>query len=84
MFRAKCLQAEMWENSPNVLAQLEGVGPAKLKALKSVGIRSFEDLENAEITQLEQKLGRALRNVNDLKSLGARFPRVDVAVHRVS
>lgn len=52
-FRAKC-----WEDSPNVLRQLDKIGPLAVKKLVGKGIFSFEDLRHIDAQLIEVALSR--------------------------
>lgn len=50
----KCLEVRMWENSAQMLSQLPKIGPASVESLQSAGIKSFEDLLNANAREIEK------------------------------
>eukprot|EP00762_Andalucia_godoyi_P006371 ANDGO_05917.mRNA.1 ATP-dependent DNA helicase MER3 homolog len=49
----KCFRQRMWEVSPYVTAQLEGIGESLSKSLASAGVATFQDLEEADPRKLE-------------------------------
>ncbi|RUS28853.1 Sec63 Brl domain-containing protein [Jimgerdemannia flammicorona] len=51
LFRS--LRAKIWENSPLVLRQLEGIGPSSAKLLAAASITSFQKLENTDPGRIE-------------------------------
>ncbi|KAI9092146.1 Sec63 Brl domain-containing protein [Phlyctochytrium arcticum] len=55
---ARCLHAKTWENSPLLLKQIEGVGPALASMFSKAGILTFDKLESTEATQIEFRVNR--------------------------
>ncbi|KAI7627064.1 P-loop containing nucleoside triphosphate hydrolase protein [Hortaea werneckii] len=55
---ARSLAAQVWDDSPLHMKQLEGVGPVAVRKLAGAGIRSIEDIENSEPHRLEHILSR--------------------------
>ena len=50
---ARCFSAKCWENSPDELRQLQGVGPAAMKKFSMANIRSLEDLASIDAHKIE-------------------------------
>ncbi|KAK1325512.1 hypothetical protein QJS10_CPA01g01257 [Acorus calamus] len=55
---AKCLDQRLWDDSPYLLKQLSGIGMVTAKALRSMGISSFEALAEADPRKIEIITGR--------------------------
>ena len=50
---ARSFSAKCWENSPNQLRQLPGVGPAAVKKFSVANIRTLEDLASIDAHKIE-------------------------------
>lgn len=53
----RCINGRCWEDSPNELRQLDGVGPASVKKFCNHNVLSLEDARSLTNTQLEYYLG---------------------------
>jgi hypothetical protein len=54
----KCVVNRTWEDSPDYLRQLDGIGPALAAKLTAAGLATFESVERALPHQLEAAVGR--------------------------
>jgi predicted flap endonuclease-1-like 5' DNA nuclease len=52
-FRNKCLRQKLWEDTLNVVRQLDKIGPASAASLVAAGITSFEKLEQTDPRTIE-------------------------------
>ncbi|KAK6538055.1 Sec63 [Orbilia ellipsospora] len=55
---AKCIEAKVWENSPSMLLQLEGVGAVGVRKFVNNDIRTIAQLEELETHKIEMILSR--------------------------
>ncbi|KAL0461411.1 UNVERIFIED_CONTAM: DExH-box ATP-dependent RNA helicase DExH17 [Sesamum latifolium] len=81
---AKCLHQKFWNDSPNLLKQLPGIGMVTAKALYSMGVTSFETLFEADPRKIELVTGRKYPFGNHIKeSLLTLPPKIEMAVREV-
>ena len=67
---ARCFSARCWENSPNQLRQLDGIGPATVKKFAMANVRTLADLAVLEQHRVEMIASRNPPfGVNILKEL---------------
>ncbi|KAK9389709.1 Sec63 Brl domain-containing protein [Lipomyces mesembrius] len=70
---ARSLQAEIWDNSANVLLQIEGVGPTTLRKFLNRNIQTFADLASMDILGIESVLslskGRGMKYLQDVEKI---------------
>ncbi|KAK9470828.1 P-loop containing nucleoside triphosphate hydrolase protein [Dipodascopsis tothii] len=70
---SRALAAEVWELGPEVLMQLDGIGPATLRKFVARDVRSFADLAALETRHVEEILGlnpgRGQRYLKDVSSI---------------
>ncbi|XP_038890739.1 DExH-box ATP-dependent RNA helicase DExH17 [Benincasa hispida] len=79
MLLAKSLYQKLWDDSPYLLKQLPGIGMVTAKALHSMGIKSFEELAEADPRKIEIVTGRKYPFGNHIKeSLSSLPPEVDL------
>lgn len=80
---ARSLGAQVWDDSPLHIKQLEGIGLVSVRKLVGVGIKSIDDLENTEAHRIETAL---LRNppfgTQVLEKVRA-FPKLRVSIQMV-
>lgn len=68
---ARCFSARCWENSPNQLRQLDGIGPVTVKKLAMANIRTLADLAVTDPHKIEMVASRNPPfGSNVLKELG--------------
>ncbi|KAL6452393.1 HFM1 ATP-dependent DNA helicase MER3 [Candida maltosa Xu316] len=53
----RCINGRCWEDSPNELRQLDGIGPASVKKFCNHNVLSLEDAKSLTTTQIEYYLG---------------------------
>lgn len=80
---ARSLGAQVWDDSPLHMKQIEGVGLVSVRKLATAGIRTIEDLENAEQHRLEQILSRNPPYGGQLQQKARAFPRLRVSLKLV-
>ena len=77
----RSLGARSWDDSPLHMKQVEQIGTVAVTKLVSAGIRSLDDLENAEPHRIETILGRAppfgMQLLDRLKT----FPKLFVSAY---
>ncbi|KAK9241329.1 Sec63 Brl domain-containing protein [Lipomyces kononenkoae] len=70
---ARSLQAEVWDNTANVLLQLKGIGPATLRKFLNRNIQTFADLASMDILSIESALslnkGRGMQYLQDVETI---------------
>ncbi|KAL4581591.1 hypothetical protein LXL04_006114 [Taraxacum kok-saghyz] len=82
---AKSLHQKLWEDSPYLLKQLPGIGMVTAKALRSMGVISFETLIEADPRKIEIVTGRKFPFGNHIKdSLLSLPPKVDMKVEEMT
>ncbi|KAK4545902.1 hypothetical protein LTR36_002466 [Oleoguttula mirabilis] len=80
---ARSLGAQVWDDSPLHMKQLEGVGLVSVRRLAVAGIVSIEDIENAEAHRLEQLLSRHPPYGRQLQEKARAFPKLRVSLKAV-
>ena len=76
----RSLGAKCWDDSPLQLRQLEGIGPAGVRKLVNIGVRTLEELENTEAHRIEMAVGRNKPFGNKLLAMLKAFPKLRVSV----
>ncbi|KAL9674417.1 hypothetical protein QQ045_030689 [Rhodiola kirilowii] len=64
---AKSLFQKLWDDSPYLLKQLPGIGMVTAKALHSMGVTTFDALEEADPRRIEMVTGRKYPFGNTIK-----------------
>ncbi|KAI7191105.1 P-loop containing nucleoside triphosphate hydrolase protein [Hortaea werneckii] len=77
---ARSLAAQVWDDSPLHMKQLEGVGPVAVRKLAGSGIKSIEDIENSEAHRLENILSRNPPYGAQLQEKARDFPKLRVSL----
>ncbi|KAI7720921.1 P-loop containing nucleoside triphosphate hydrolase protein [Hortaea werneckii] len=77
---ARSLAAQVWDDSPLHMKQLEGVGPVAIRKLAGAGIKSIEDMENSEAHRLEHILSRNPPYGAQLQERARDFPKLRVSL----
>ncbi|KAI7341537.1 P-loop containing nucleoside triphosphate hydrolase protein [Hortaea werneckii] len=76
---ARSLAAQVWDDSPLHMKQLEGVGPVAVRKLAGAGIKSIGDIENSEAHRLEHILSRNPPYGAQLQERARDFPKLRVS-----
>ncbi|XP_038054687.1 probable ATP-dependent DNA helicase HFM1 [Patiria miniata] len=79
---AKCFQARLWENSKNVVRQIDKIGPALGTALVNAGIVNFQKLESTNPRELELILNRHPPFGNQILDAVTHLPKYDVSIEQ--
>ena len=77
---ARSLGAQVWDDSPLHLKQLDSVGLVSVRKLASAGIKSIEDLELTEAYRLEHALSRNPPYGAQLQEKAKAFPKLRVSI----
>jgi ATP-dependent DNA helicase HFM1/MER3 len=77
---ARSLSAQVWDDSPLHMKQLEKVGLVLVRKLVAAGIRSIEDIENTEQYRLETILSRNPPFGIQLQGKAKAFPKLRVCM----
>lgn len=77
---ARSLGAQVWDDSPLHIKQLEGVGIVAVRRFVNAGMNSIEDLENAESHRLEHAVTRNPPYGIQLQEKARAFPKLRVSV----
>lgn len=80
---ARSFGAQVWDDSPLHMKQLEGVGLVGVRKLVAAGIKSIEDIENAEGHRLEAILSRNPPFGSRLLERARAFPKVRVSLKAI-
>jgi ATP-dependent DNA helicase HFM1/MER3 len=80
---ARSLGAQVWDDSPLHMKQLEGVGIISVRKLVAVGISSVECLETAEPHRIEQALARNPPYGLQMQGKAKAFPKLRISVRMV-
>lgn len=77
---ARSLGAQVWDDSPLHMKQLESVGLVSVRKLAAAGIKTIEDLETAEAYRIEQILTRNPPYGAQLQEKARAFPKLRVSM----
>ena len=77
---ARSLGAQVWDDSPLHMKQLEGVGLVSVRKLAVAGVKSIEDIEGAEQHRLEHILSRNPPYGAQLQEKARAFPKLMVCL----
>lgn len=80
---ARSLGAQVWDDSPLHIKQLDGLGPASVRKLVGAGIKSIEDLENTEPHRIEQALSRNPPFGTQVLDRARSFPKLRVSLQMI-
>lgn len=80
LFLSRSFSAKVWDDSPYVLRQIDGIGPVAVKKLVSANINNFEDVEHAEPGRLERALSKNPTFVHKLLVNVKTFPKLRISV----
>ncbi|KAF2724757.1 P-loop containing nucleoside triphosphate hydrolase protein, partial [Polychaeton citri CBS 116435] len=81
---ARSVSAQVWDDSPLHMKQLETVGLVTVRKLAAVGIKTIEDIESVEAHLIERALTRSPPYGAQLQSKARAFPRLRVALTMAS
>ena len=77
---ARSLAAQVWDDSPLHMRQLDGVGLAYVRKLAVAGIKSIEDIQITEAHRIEQVLSRNPPFGSQLQEKAKAFPKLRVSL----
>ncbi|KAK3113699.1 ATP-dependent DNA helicase MER3 [Teratosphaeriaceae sp. CCFEE 6253] len=77
---ARSIGAQVWDDSPLHMKQLESLGLVGVRKLAVAGIKSIEDIENAEAHRLEQILSRHPPYGSHLQENARAFPKLRISI----
>jgi ATP-dependent DNA helicase HFM1/MER3 len=77
---ARSLGAQVWDESPLHMKQLEGIGVVSVRKLVAAGISSIEELEMTEAHRIEQTLSRNPPYGLQVQDKAKAFPKLRVSV----
>lgn len=80
---ARSLGAQVWDDSPLHMKQLEGVGPVAVRKLAVAGIKCIEDIETTEAHRLEQIMSHHPPYGTLLQDRARAFPKLRVSMKTV-
>ncbi|TKA71090.1 hypothetical protein B0A55_08343 [Friedmanniomyces simplex] len=81
---ARSLGAQVWDDSPLHMKQLEGVGLVSVRKLAVAGIKSVEDIETTEAHRLEQILSHYPPYGEQLQKKARAFPKLRISLKTMS
>ena len=77
---ARSLGAQVWDDSPLHMKQLEGIGIVSVRKLVATGISSVEDLELTESHRIEQALSRNPPYGLQIQGKAKAFPKLRISI----
>ena len=77
---ARSLSARAWDNTPNVLKQVQGIGDVYMRKLAAKGINSIDTLLTTDPQRINLILGKPQPFGSNLQKKVASFPNLMVAV----
>ena len=80
---ARSLGAQVWDDSPLHMKQLEGVGLVTVRKLATAGLKTVDDIENTEQPRLEQLLSRNPPFGMQLQEKAKAFPKLRVGMKMI-
>jgi ATP-dependent DNA helicase HFM1/MER3 len=80
---ARSLGAQVWDDSPLHMKQLDGVGLVTVRKLATAGLKTVDDIENTEQHRLEQLLSRNPPFGAQLQDKAKAFPKLRVGLKTV-
>lgn len=80
---ARSLGAQVWDDSPLHIKQLEGIGVVFVRKLVGAGIKSLDDLESTEPHRIEKALSRNPPYGTQLLEKAKAFPRLRVSIQMI-
>ncbi|KAF2857666.1 hypothetical protein K470DRAFT_266674 [Piedraia hortae CBS 480.64] len=80
---ARSFGAQVWDDSPLHMKQLETVGPVGVRKLSAAGIKSIDDIEAVDPHRLETALSRNPPYGSQLQKYASAFPKLRVSLHEM-
>lgn len=80
---ARSLGAQVWDDSPLHMKQLDGIGPVFVRKLVAAGLKTVDDIENTEQHRLEQILSRNPPLGAQLQERARAFPKLRLGMKMV-
>lgn len=80
---ARSLGAQVWDDSPLCMKQLDGLGLVRVRKLAAAGIESIDDIDNVETNRLEHVVSRHPPYGTRLKEQAQDFPKLRVSMRVV-
>jgi ATP-dependent DNA helicase HFM1/MER3 len=80
---ARSLGAQVWDDSPLHMKQLDGVGLVTVRKLATAGLKTVDDIENTEQHRLEQLLSRNPPFGAQMQDKAKAFPKLRVGLKTV-
>lgn len=77
---ARSFGAQVWDDSPLHLKQLEGVGLVSVRKLVAAGIKIIDDIESSEAHQIERALSRNPPYGAQLQEKAKAFPKLRIGL----
>lgn len=77
---ARSLGAQVWDDSPLHMKQLETVGLVTVRKLVSIGIKSIEELEDTEAHRIEMAISRRPPYGAQLQEKARAFPKLRISL----
>jgi len=80
---ARSIGAQVWDDSPLHMKQLESIGLVYVRKLVNAGMRSIEDLEATEAHRIEQAVSRNPPFGRQVQDKAKAFPKLRIAIKMV-
>jgi ATP-dependent DNA helicase HFM1/MER3 len=80
---ARSIGAQVWDDSPLHMKQLDGVGLVYVRKLATAGITSVEELENVEAHRIEQAVSRNPPFGSQVQTRAKAFPKLRISIKMV-
>lgn len=80
---ARSLGAQVWDDSPLHMKQLEGIGLVSVRKLVNAGVRSVEELETTEAHRIESILSRNPPYGAQIHDKAKAFPKLRISLNMV-
>ncbi|KAK7203674.1 putative DEAD/DEAH box DNA helicase [Myxozyma melibiosi] len=80
----RSMNAEVWDGTPQVLLQVDGIGPVSMRKLIAAGIKTVDDLRLCDAFRIEHALGVSSGRAAKLLQDSEKIPRFKVALKKVS
>lgn len=80
---ARSLGAQVWDDSPLHMKQLEKIGLVFVRKLVNAGINSIEELENADAHRIEQACIRNPPFGSDVQNRAKGFPKLRISLKAI-
>lgn len=77
---ARSFGAQVWDDSPLHMKQLEGLGVALVRKIAFAGVKSIEELENIEASAVERACSRNPPFGSQIQAKAKAFPKLRVGV----